>query len=353
MSTREESTETPRQTESHDAPQPRAGENYYGRPLIDPSRIVSPGFAGKVFNPVMMAEFRRWKARPITYIGIVLLVLFCISLPHLSDNFSPSRTINDLMARAFGLEAPNIVAPANQDAWINWRSFTDVLVRLLIRPSTILPLLMVWRALVSFRTAGLYKPFRTTFLTPGEFLWGIIAVPFAVSAIILVFYTGYILGPNLIGGYQRMPPELRGLHPYFHLMMVLFEGAANGILICFIALYAGLKMNARLSALIPIVLVILMIQIPHAILFSSPPFARFIGNAPDWWLSTVAAIEHAALRGILPISQPTIEWIRHAPAGAIAFFTRFWTYFLTGIPKLVLAGFFWYLSTRHLRTRDY
>lgn len=320
---------------------------------MEESRILSPGVAGSVFNPVVMAEFRRWKARPITYIGIVLLVLFGISLPHLGDNWSFTRMIEGGLSRFFdwGPQAP--IAAASEDILVNWRVFSDTMVRLLIRPSTILPLLMVWRALVSFRAGGLYRPFRTTFLTPGEFLWGIISVPFAAAALILVFYVGYMLGPDVIGAYNRMPPDLRGIHPFYHLLMILFEGAANGILICFVALYIGLRLNARLLALGPVIAVIFLIQVPHALFFAAPDVRQFFGNLPDQWLHLTEGLRAWLIHMGIGVDPAAFETFRHGPSSVLPVLQRYWTYLASGIPKIALAMVFWGLSKHYLRERDY
>ncbi len=228
-------------------------------PLVVESAILSPGVDGHVFNPIVVAEFRRWRARPVTYLGIVLLTLLGIVFLHYGRG----------AAAPFGITHPVLVGIIRHFAevrqWVlepfgtgKFGQLAAYGIDLLFRPSTILPLMMVWRALLSFREGGLYKPFRTTFLTPSEFLWGMIAVPFSVSALLLVLYTGGVLGPGLVQAYEASAG--RSGYPLLHIAGILFEGSLNGALICFVALYAALLLDVRWSSLAPVLLAILAIQ---------------------------------------------------------------------------------------------
>lgn len=245
---------------------PADARDYFGESLVDESSILSPGVYGRVFNPLVSAEFRRWRARPVTYTGIVLITFLAICF-----NFFGSRVG---AGPPFGIDHPFLVEVAEQIArlrtWIiellpatgDWRDLAGQYLGLILRPSTILPLMMAWRALVSFRDGGLYLPFRTTFLSPSEFLWGIIAVPFFASALLLVVYTGGVLGPGLVAAHNSIPPGSGRIlpHPVVSIMGILFEGGMNGALICFVALYCGLVLKARPEALVPVVLAVLAIQ---------------------------------------------------------------------------------------------
>ncbi len=246
--------------ESLDPPlSPAETGDFCGAPLVDESEILSPGFEGRVFNPIVVAEFRRWRAKPFTYLGIVLLTLLGIVLLYLSK--SPTAP--------FGLDHPVLLKVTSDLAGLRARfaelfgtgrgkGYADRMVDLVFRPSTILPLLMVWRALISFRDAGLYRPFRTTFLTPAEFLWGMIAVPFFVSALLLVVYTGGVLAPGIMESYARV--EAWQPHPMIYIAGILFEGSLNGALICFVALFFALWFRVRWSTLVPVVAAILLMQ---------------------------------------------------------------------------------------------
>jgi len=238
---------------------------YYGEPLVDECEILSPGPQGsEVFNPIVVAEFRRWKARPFTYLAMVVVIALSITAmtlvrTNILRGAGATFTIFGFDVVGF-LQRPTLGLAGAP----SWQLFFYYLVPLIIRPSTILPLMMVWRALVSFRAGGLYRSFRMTFLTPGDFLWGIVAVPFFVSALILILYTGLVLAPGLIEGVLIMPPERQVPTHWARVAGILYEGSLNGMLICFVALYIGLRGGARLSALGPVLLATLAIEGLHA-----------------------------------------------------------------------------------------
>ncbi len=326
--------ECPRQTDETngaDTTEAFDASDYYGTPLVDESQILSPGTKGRVFNPIVVAEFRRWRARPFTYLGMVLITLAGLSLMyHARSAGAGSIFFSISSAGWFGnlMELMKLRGVAAPGAGTGGKiaQFAGYLLLLILRPSTLLPLMMVWRALVSFRDAGLYKPFRTTFLRPDEFLWGMIAVPFCVSALILIFYTGAILSPGLVRAYHMYPPTMSSPHPYFQIIGILFEGSLNGALICFIALYFGVRSHVHLSALFPILLAVLLIQSAHACAYQFGVMQIIM----DKW-----------------IEVPQQEW---TPAFKTLY--RNALYLITGTPKLILCVIFWWLTTRLLITRD-
>lgn len=279
-----------------------------GTPLVDGQILASPGSRGKVFNPVVRAEFRRWRARPFTYLGMVLVVLGAIVYAY----------------QARGTGGLAFLAGGNR-----WLQLLNTMISHIVRPSTILPAMMVWRALVSFRPMGLYQPFRTTFLGPGEFLWGVIAVPFFVSALILIGYTGFVLSPQFVQAYFSQEPGVIDWRPVLTVAGILMEGSLNGALICFVALYLGLRTNARLWALFPLIAVIIAIQAAQSAL-SIPPLSTWLASDFRSWLYTR---------------------ISDDPRRGFAFFT-FSLYLVVAIPKLILCLVAWRMTTRFLRKAD-
>lgn len=274
---------------------------------------LSPGRAGRVFNPLVRAEVRRWMARPVQYLGIVAITLAGIVLLYWQ---------NDYVTLAF--------------TWLfgggPLASYLRQLTLLIARPSTIVPLLMVWRALVSFRDGGLYKPFHTTFLTPGEFLWGIIAVPFLVGFVILVLYVGAVLMPDQIEGIYATPPDFRGVGWYaipLRIFLILFEGAANAGVICFLALYLGLRGGATLAALFPVLVCVVALQAAHALFFM-------------YEAELHAHLVQAYLRHWLPNEMLHSPGVRESLRAL-----------LPALPKLAACVVLWMLTTWHLRLRDY
>ena len=298
-----------------------------------PADSLSPGAAGTVFNPIVWAEFRRWRARPFTYIGIVLLVLVLIILNRKNPNF-----LIDLL-RSINLFPTGAAATTKPALLLQW------MLQLLIRPSTLLPLLMVWRALRSFRKDKMYKPFRTTFLTPGEFLWGIISIPFLVSAAVIVFYTGWVLTPGLIDTYSRPNMFSERLHPYWTIVGVIFEGGLNGAAICFVALYFGVRFNARLSSMLPVFLFVLIIQASHAVTFV---YAREIGDfferLPVHSIEAISDSARFLVRLGLPISASAVDWLATFVERALFYLEQLWRYLVPGIFKLGVCLFFWALT---------
>jgi hypothetical protein len=276
---------------------------------------LSPGYAGVVINPIIRAEFRRWRARPLTYLAIVALAFAGIwyTLSYRSD------------LQQFVTAQPGIGSSM-------WGQFGLRMVDLIVRPSTIIPLLMTWRALVSFRPSGLYQPFRTTFLTPGEFLWGIITIPFAVSLLVIMIYTGVRLLPEgTLLLYYSVTPEMRAeqlVHPFWAAFGVLFEGAANGAVICLAALYFGLLFRARPEALVPIVAFLLVIQAGQAFYYVNEANNR---TMTTWVVQLLTGEE---------------DPMKHVTLAAMS------QYLAMGVPKLGLCFVFWALTTWHLRARD-
>jgi hypothetical protein len=257
---------------------------------------LSPGAAGSVFNPLVAAEFRRWRAKPLQYLSMVLVVFAGIC--YLYFNHQSLIQFPLTWSREVTL-------------------YFESLVRLLVRPSTILPLMMVWRAIVSFRDGGMYKPFRTTFLTPGEFLWGVIAVPFLLSGLLLVLYTGWVLGPGIIERHNVFAPDARNGHPLVLIAGILLEGSLNGAMICFIALYFGIRGEGRLTALMPVLALTLLVQALQAGLYvRSWEFLEF-GRR-------FAAHRHGPL------------------------LVQLWPYLIQSAPKLVMAAAFWWATRRRL-----
>jgi len=278
---------------------------YFGEGTVDEAALVSPGAAGRVFNPIIIAEFRRWRARPFTYLSMVLVVFAgLVSLYQIKQG----------AFAAMAMRAGNVVG-------VDWVQYGMNMINLVFRPSTILPLMMVWRALVSFRDGGLYKPFRTTFLTPGEFLWGIVTVPFLMSAVILVIYTGAVLAPSMIEMHFAQPADRRNWWAAINVLGILFEGSMNGALICFVAMYFGLRGGARLGALFPVLAAVLVIQSAQAVGYTLSPRINglFMGRTGEGW----------------------------------TLLQRTWQFWVFGTPKVLLAAVFWWLTTRHLAKRDY
>lgn len=310
-----------------------AEPKHYGTPLVEESRIVSPGMAGSVFNPVVWAEFRRWRALPVTYFGIVILTFFGIWYLYTAHD--------DLMAEirrsTLGIGVLN-----------PFMSYIEYMARLLARPSTILPLLMVWRAVVSFRADGFYRPFRTTFLTPGEFLWGVTAVPMVLAALILVVYTGVVLSPSIVRDYHAMPPQFRPAHPYLSALAILFEGGLNGAFVSFAVLYFGIRGRGRLLALVPVVCAILLVQSGHAYLYMKVGvISRFIESVPPLW-----AEYFGYWSTILPVPSAIATIVIDAPKSLVGPGRLLWPYAAAGIPKFFLCLLLWALARRHIERRE-
>jgi hypothetical protein len=283
-----------------------------------PAKPLSPGYAGVVINPIIQAEFRRWRARPITYLAIV-----AVALGGIWYTLSYRTELQQFITSQQGMGADS------------WGMFAVRMLDLIVRPSTIIPLLMTWRALVSFRPSGLYQPFRTTFLTPGEFLWGIVTIPFIVSLVVLVLYTGIRLLPDGSSGslmvYYSVTPEMRAdrlVPPFWSAFGILFEGAANGAVICLAALYFGLLFKARMEALVPIVGFLLLLQGAQAWYYVNEAQQRTFTN---WFVLRVTGDTDISTHALLVyLSQ----------------------YLVVAIPKLALCFVFWALTTWHLRARD-
>lgn len=293
-----------------------------------PGATLSPGPWGEdVFNPIVKAEFRRWRARPVTYLSIVLVALASIILLY----YIRTNRLPDLVAgmKIFGFDVGAFLSGQVLGGGSRGWMFGFSLMSYIIRPSTIIPLLMTWRALASFRSGGMYRAFRMTFLTPGEFLWGVIATPFVASALILVLYTGLVLGPDMMArGFSR-PPDRGSTNLWLTMGGILFEGSLNGMLICFIALLVGLLTDARLSALGVVILITIGVQALQA----SPVLF------PDFWPLNPATIRDLVLE--LPAPWPDrLSWTRGLE-----------TYIHWGLPKLVLCIVLWRACVVVIRSR--
>ncbi|MDK2971082.1 MAG: hypothetical protein PWP23_837 [Candidatus Sumerlaeota bacterium] len=293
--------------------------------------------AGRVFNPIVWAEFRRWRARPVLYLGMVAVALGGICYLHFNKGGAVPWLIR------IGL-LPGSINPANA-----WLQYLELMIQLVVRPSTLLPLMMVWRALVSFRDGGLYRPFRTTFLTPGEFLWGIIAVPFLAGALILVGYTGLVLSPRLIQYHFQLTPDLRQVHPYWQILAILFEGSLNGVLICFVALYFGLRGRARLVALVPVLVGVLLIQSGHAVLFlGAGSVQEWLARPATSWAAFAQRFPDALAKLLVWYDDAGAQELDRSLRGAIPYIRALWTYVVSGAPKLALSLLLWWRCTRLL-----
>lgn len=241
------------------------------------STEVSPAEAGWrspvltarfVLNPLIAAEIRRWRARPFSYGGMLVFVFVSICL------LLYSQQIGGWFSRVFGARGGGLFGALPSADNLRQAFGGDLgrivssLWQLIIRPSTLLPVMMVWRALVSLREPGLYEPFRLTYLSPAEFLWGIVAVPFFISSLILIGYTGIVIGPRIIDSYYYSIPGSQGTLFYTQIVAgILLEGSANGALISFVALFYGIRGKARLSALMPLVVAVFVIQLAQALAF--------------------------------------------------------------------------------------
>jgi len=301
---------------------------------------VSPGYAGKVWNPILWAELRRWRARPVTYSAFVLVALAGIIanyyasvnqssiLSSLGLLFADPQVFSKSLIEyrnQYGvpgfLEVPyNMLASFNN---INY--LMERWVSLILRPSTILPLLMVWRALVSFRSSDFYGSLQTTFLRPRDFLWGIVGIPFWISAIILILYTGLVLSPRLVSSYYQIAPDRRLVHPLWQIMGILFEGGLNGGMICTIALFFGLRWKARLSNIMPVLLMVFFVQFIQGIYITKNHaintfFFENLYQIPPRDLTETQAVLRSTL-----------------------------IYLMMGTPKIFVVILFWYLSAREIR----
>jgi hypothetical protein len=316
---------------------PAGAGSFYGEAPGVESRILSPGPDGRVFNPIVWAEFRRWRARPLTYLGIVVLVFGGICYMH----FNKAGLVPGLIRAG--------LLPAGINPMSAWVRYIELMIQLLVRPSTILPLLMMWRALVSFRDDGMYRPFRTTFLRPGEFLWGVIAIPFAMGALILVLYTGLVLVPQMVQGYFQMAPQFRQVHPWWQIAGILYEGTLNGVLMCFIALYFGLRGNARLSALVPVVGVILLVQSAHAMMYlASPTIHGWLTSPASSWASLAGRLPEGIARLLVWYDEGRAREMDWSLRDQLPHVRLLWAYVLAGTPKLLLALVLWWRCARLL-----
>lgn len=282
---------------------------------------MSPGSGGpEVFNPLIIAEFRRWRARPVTYLAMVFVALLSITAVY----FIRTNALDLGGLTVFDIKVQDLLngriardaGPVGQ--------FTYFLVPLLIRPSTIIPLMMVWRCLWSFRNGHMFAALRTTFLRPGDFLWGVIAVPFFISGIVLVLYTGLVLMPGLIESHFARPGEYRTPAYWLRATAILYEGALNGAVVSFIALYFGIRGRVRPAMLVPVFFAVLGVQCLTA----------WAWNAE--WL----------VRAPLSALHDRYEWFDRNLRDIVG---QLWVYFVAGTPKLVLTIGLWYACKRLVR----
>lgn len=196
-------------------------------------------------NPLLRAEVRRWRAKPITYSAFAVLLGMMLGFTYYV------RTRNALFAPAAGFGI-----------------YLNAMVSLVLRPSAIIPALMVWRALYSFRTGPLYEPFRLTYLTPGQFVRGVAAVPFAVSLLVVLGYTTVVLAPLV---YERWSfwltvkgqEHLTWWGLWGELGGIIIEGAVNGMLIAMITFHLALRHRVELTGLAMAFLCCILVQVCH------------------------------------------------------------------------------------------
>lgn len=299
---------------------------------------LSRGAGAKQFNPLLLVELRRWRARPLTYASFVIIALAGILL-----NRYFNQTAQTTILATVGLQFPSpdvfsrmIESHEQSFLWLPFgKEFADYLkgfsnlntllhtyISLLLRPSTVIPLLMVWRALFTFRQSGYYGALRMTFLHPRDFIWGIVTIPFWISAVILVLYVGIVLTPDLAMRFYAIAPDERSIHPMWLIAGILFEGALNGALICFLALYLGLRYGANLLNIFPVVLFILVIQFIMAIYLVQPEFVNSILLPfPETWEASNKDLS-ALFRGILSLER----------------------YLVMGVPKLLACALLYRLT---------
>ncbi len=263
----------------------------------------SPVGERSVENPLFRAEFRRWRARPLFYsgLGIVATVLIAYIVHQ--------QRGGAVLARG----TPNAILDFLQ------RTFVYV-----VRPSSIVPAIMVWRALYSFREGPFYEPFRVTFLRPGQFLWGVIAVPCLVSALILTAYTVGFLGP---GVYQRWPaavypPEFRWICEFMPpalIVSIIVDGVVNGFFVALVTAHAGIKYRLSAASLA---------------------------------LAASACVVVQALNSYLaPVAPEISMWIARQYPGNMGvnwILPSLLPYYLYSIPKLALCVFIWRRCVRSL-----
>ncbi|MDX2176649.1 MAG: hypothetical protein SF028_09265 [Candidatus Sumerlaeia bacterium] len=215
------------------------------RALADLSAL--PSLTGKTENPFYRAELRRWRNRPLTYMGIGLLTAFLIGV------VVRQRQLGLVgIGAAFGAQSQLLV-------------FIESTIFLMLRPSAIIPAVMVWRALLSFRPGPFYEPFRTTFITPSQFIRGVIGVPVLVSAAIMACYVLFMFAETTFGNWQmyRLPQDqewLREWAPWMQLASVFFEGAVNGFIMAVVACWAGLRFRLGIASIMAIGLFSFAIQ---------------------------------------------------------------------------------------------
>lgn len=191
--------------------------------IAEPRAWVSPVGEKPVENPFYLAEIRRWRARPLFYSGVGIFATILIGL-----------TVNERVMA---------IGPAASSALT---MYLERMFSLMLRPSSIVPAILVWRALYSFREGPFFEPFRTTFMPPKTFVWGVIAVPCFVSVMLVLGYTSAYLAPGIIERakmYEMYPnfEYLSWLMPTTQITSIIVEGVSNGLLIAIITAYAGIR----------------------------------------------------------------------------------------------------------------
>jgi hypothetical protein len=269
--------------------------------IVEPRGWVSPVGDRPVENPFYLAELRRWRARPLFYSGVAIFATVLIGL-----------TVNERVT-AIGPAASSVLT-----------AYLERMFSLMLRPSSIVPAILVWRALYSFREGPFFEPFRTTFMPPKTFVWGVIAVPCMVSVMLVLGYTGAYLAPGILERaeiYKQYPKfeYLQWVVPSSQLVSILIEGASNGLLIAIITAYAGIRYRLAVSGVLLV-------------------FAFCV-----------------AIQGITVISTPFVEEFRfflvRSYGADLAKYTLISTllhYYVWSIPKFYLAWLLWGWTVRDI-----
>jgi len=269
--------------------------------IVEPRGWVSPVGDKPVENPFYLAELRRWRAKPLFYSGVAIFATILIGL-----------TVQERVT-ALGPGATGMLTV-----------YLERMFSLLLRPSSIIPAILVWRALYSFREGPFYEPFRTTFLPPKAFVFGVIAVPCLVSVLLVLGYTGTYLAPGILEGasiYGNYPgfEYLQWVIPTTQLTAILIEGVSNGLLIAIITAYAGIRYRLAVSAVLVVVAFCVVVQ------------------------------------GITVLSTPFVEELRfylvRTYGANMARYTLISTllhYYVWSVPKYILAAFLWRWTLRDI-----
>jgi hypothetical protein len=239
----------------------------------------SPMNTGGAENPFFRAEFKRWRAKPLLYMGFALLlaVLLAVNYHQRLASFPFATGKRDILQMY-------VLPMLNQ------------LYFLVMRPSAVIPALMVWRALYAFRDGPMYEPFRLTMVTPGQFLRGVCGIPLLVGLGIVLAYATLVVMPTVIQGSEPLGRAYSRQHgSYERVMLILVapnmiavigEGFANGLLISVGTMLFGVRSRARLEGLIHAVLFCVAIQALQSItatpMGSLARLAMRLGPDPVW-----------------------------------------------------------------------